>query len=103
MLKITFGARPEEHFWGRHRGSGSPGLAELYSSDSTMSERELQSILDNSTAVIYVKDTGGRYLRVNRRFEDLFGVSRTEVLGRTDYDLFPREMADRYRAHDQEV
>ena len=68
-----------------------------------MSEQELQSILDNSTAVIYVKDTCGRYLRVNRRFEDLFGVRRAEVLGKTDYDLFPKEMADRYRAHDQEV
>jgi formate hydrogenlyase transcriptional activator len=68
-----------------------------------MSEQELQNILDNSTAVIYVKDTGGRYLGVNRRFEDLFGVSRAEVLGKTDYDLFPREMADRYKAHDQEV
>jgi len=68
-----------------------------------MSEQELQSILDNSNAVIYVKDTDGRYLRINRRFEDLFGVSRTEVLGKTDYDLFPREMADRYHTHDQEV
>jgi PAS domain S-box-containing protein len=68
-----------------------------------MSEQELQNILDNSTAVIYVKDTDGRYLGVNRRFEDLFGVSRAEVLGKTDYDLFPREMADRYKAHDQDV
>jgi formate hydrogenlyase transcriptional activator len=68
-----------------------------------MSDQELQSIFDNSTAVIYVKDRGGRYLRVNRRFEDLFGVSGAEALGKTDYDLFPREMADGYQVHDQEV
>src|SRR6516165_6178824 len=68
-----------------------------------MSEQELQSILDNSPAVIYVKDTDGRYLRVNRRFEDLFALSRAEILGKTDYDLFPREIADRYQANDQEV
>ncbi len=65
--------------------------------------RELESILDNSTAVIYVKDTTGRYLRINRRFEDLFGISRERVVGKKDYDLFPREMAERFRAHDQEV
>jgi len=35
------------------------------------SEERLQSILDNSTAVIYVKDTSGRYLLVNRRYETL--------------------------------
>src|SRR6516165_554716 len=68
-----------------------------------MGEQELQSILDNSTAVIYVKDTGGHYLRVNRRFEDLFGISRVQAVGKTDYDLFAVELAERFRAHDQEV
>src|SRR3989441_5277294 len=39
---------------------------------------------------IYVKDTQGRYILVNRRFEDLFHVTRAQVEGKTDYDLFPR-------------
>jgi two-component system, sensor histidine kinase and response regulator len=68
-----------------------------------MSDRELQSILDNSTAVIQVKDLSGRYLRINRRFEEIFGLDRSEILGKTDHELFPKEIADRFRANDLEV
>jgi PAS domain S-box-containing protein len=68
-----------------------------------MSDRELQSILDNSTAVIQVKDLTGRYVRINRRFEEVFGLDRSQILGKTDHDLFPKEIADRFRANDQIV
>ena len=68
-----------------------------------MSDRELQSILDNSTAVVQVKDLSGRYVRINRRFEEIFGLDRSQILGKTDHDLFPREIADRFRANDVEV
>jgi PAS domain S-box-containing protein len=63
----------------------------------------LQSIIDNSAAVIYVKDLEGRYLLVNRRFEELFHVTRESVAGRTDYDLFSKERADAYHAFDERV
>jgi two-component system sensor histidine kinase/response regulator len=68
-----------------------------------MSDRELQSILDNSTAVIQVKDASGRYLRINRRFEEIFGLDRSGILGKTDHELFPKDVADRFRANDLEV
>jgi len=67
------------------------------------SDRQLRAILDNSTAVIYLKDIEGRYLLVNQLFEDLFHVSRFEIGGKTDYDLFPKELADRFRQEDAEV
>jgi PAS domain S-box-containing protein len=65
------------------------------------SEHRLQAILDNSSSVIFLKDLEGRYLLVNRRYEELFHVTKTNVLGRTDYDLFPIEMADRFQANDR--
>jgi PAS domain S-box-containing protein len=67
------------------------------------SDQQIEAILDNSAAVIYLKDAAGRYMRVNRRFEGLFQVDRKEVVGKTDHDLFPKEVADRFRAHDQKV
>ncbi|HEV3006954.1 MAG TPA: response regulator, partial [Pirellulales bacterium] len=67
------------------------------------SEQRLQSILDNATAVIYVKSIDGRYVLVNRSFESLFHRTRAEIVGQTDHDLFPREMADAFRANDQQV
>ena len=67
------------------------------------SEQRLQAILDNSANVISLKDLQGRYLLVNRRYEELFHVTKAEVAGRTDYDIFPREMADRFQANDRAV
>ncbi len=66
-------------------------------------EAQLRAILDNSTAVIFVKDLEGRYLRINRWYEVLQGVTEAEVRGKTDYDIHAREIADAVRANDQEV
>lgn len=67
------------------------------------SEQRLQAILDNSPTIVSVKDLKGRYLHVNREHERLFNVKREQVIGQTDYDLFPREFADRFRANDNKV
>jgi diguanylate cyclase (GGDEF)-like protein/PAS domain S-box-containing protein len=61
----------------------------------------LESIVDNSNAVIYVKDLEGRYQVINRRYEQVIGVTREQVVGKTDYDLFSREQADLYRLNDR--
>ncbi len=66
-------------------------------------EQQLQAILDNSTAVIYLKDVAGHYIRINRQFETLFRVRRNEIVGKTDHDLFPSDMADKFRANDEKV
>jgi PAS domain S-box-containing protein len=65
------------------------------------SEQRLQAILDNSATVIFLKDLQGRYLLVNRRYEELFHVTQSDVLGRTDYDLFPVESAEQFQANDR--
>jgi two-component system cell cycle sensor histidine kinase/response regulator CckA len=63
-------------------------------------EQLLQTILDTSTAIIYVKDIQGKYLLINRRFEVLYNLKREEVIGKTDHELFPRETADGLRKSD---
>lgn len=63
----------------------------------------VQSIVDNTSSVIYVKDTAGRFLLINRQFEVLFHVSREEVVGKDDFDIFPRDLAEIYRKNDQQV
>lgn len=68
-----------------------------------ISEQQLQSILDNARAVIYVKGVDGRYVLVNQIFESLFHVRRADVVGKTDHDLFPPELAEVYQANDQRV
>jgi PAS domain S-box-containing protein len=63
----------------------------------------LSAILDNAKAIISIKDTGGRYLRVNRRFETLYHISSDELTNKTDYDLFSPAQADVLRANDLRV
>ena len=77
-------------------------LAESQESLRT-SEKQLQDILDNTTAVIYIKDMEGRYISVNRRYETLFHIKSEEIRGKTDYDIFPPEIAEVLRNNDQSV
>jgi PAS domain S-box-containing protein len=50
--------------------------------------------------VVFVKDLEGRYLLVNRRWEELFGHARADVLGKTSHDAFGAGKADALRAND---
>jgi diguanylate cyclase (GGDEF)-like protein/PAS domain S-box-containing protein len=63
-------------------------------------EGQLSTLFRTVPDVIWVKDIGGRYLRCNPPFARLFGVDQRQVVGKTDYDLAPREMAGRHRASD---
>lgn len=66
-------------------------------------QNELQSILDNSSTVMYMKDPEGHYLLVNSEFERVFNKSSKEVLGKTDEEIFPAEFASRYIENDKFV
>ena len=65
------------------------------------SEQQLQAILNNTTSLITLKDTEGRYLLVNDQFEKAFDLPRHAVIGHTDHDLFPSYLADSFRAADR--
>jgi PAS domain S-box-containing protein len=68
-----------------------------------LGEAQLQAILDNSPAVIHLKDIQGHYVLTNRRFQQLFHLSREEIIGKSPHDLFPRDVADALLNHDQKV
>jgi PAS domain S-box-containing protein len=64
------------------------------------SEKLFREVLDHSGTVVFLKDLEGRHLFINRRFEKLCGVNREAVLGKTDADIFPAELAARFRESD---
>ncbi|MEX6502789.1 PAS domain S-box protein [Pseudomonas zhanjiangensis] len=66
-------------------------------------DHPLRQIVDNSSAVIYIKDLQGRYCLVNPAFERFFKLHAEEVLGRSDHELFGSAVADRLRANDLSV
>lgn len=67
------------------------------------SEQRLQAIVDNTTAVIFLKDLESRYLLVNREYERLYHVERDQVRGSTDFDFHPIDVAEAVRANDRQV
>ena len=67
------------------------------------SEARLQDILDNSPAVIYVKDFQGHYSFINREYERIFNLKREQVKGKTDFDLFSYEIAKAFTDNDKKV
>ncbi|HEY9051089.1 MAG TPA: PAS domain-containing protein, partial [Gammaproteobacteria bacterium] len=66
-------------------------------------QARFHSILDNTPAVIYLKDREGRYLLINRQYEKLFNVSNDSVRNKTDYDIFPAEIAEKFTQNDKYV
>ena len=64
------------------------------------SRQLLESVLENSPAVIYAKQKDGRYKYINREWERVCDLSRERVIGRTDHDLFPEEIAEQFRSND---
>ena len=67
------------------------------------SEERLSGILRHSSSFIFMKDVEGRYLLVNRRYEELFHITNEQIHGKTSYDLFPKETADAFRRNDLRV
>ncbi|WP_300656436.1 PAS domain S-box protein [Pseudomonas sp.] len=70
---------------------------------SSVLDHPLRQIVDNSSAVIYIKDLEGRYCLVNPAFERFFKLQAEQVLGRSDHELFASEVADRLRTNDLSV
>ena len=66
-------------------------------------EGRLRAILDNIQDRAWLKDKEGRFLDVNQFHCAIRGVPRHEWIGKTDYDVFPKDLADRFRADDAEV
>ena len=79
-------------------------------SERKRAERGLQltlirqnAILDNIPDMAWLKDREGKFLAVNGPFARACGISREELLGKTDFDFWPQELAQRYRDDDEQV
>ncbi len=71
--------------------------------DLVLSEQRLQSVIDNVPVVVFLKDRAGKYLLTNDKYEVLTGVPCADVLGKTDAELYPPDMAKAFANLDDEV
>jgi PAS domain S-box-containing protein len=64
------------------------------------SEARYQALVENLTQSVFLKDADGRFIAVNGPFCACVGRSDAEILSRTDFDLYPEHLAQKYRADD---
>ena len=67
----------------------------------------LESAQNDSPLPMWLKDTDGTMLALNGAYEEMFlipnGLKMQDYIGKTDYDIWPEEIAKQYRAHDSKV
>ena len=80
-------------------------IEERYAVEQLLSSTndKLESIINNSTALISLKDTNGRYELVNKSFMQDLGINSDEVIGKRDCDVFAKDIAELVRHNDEEV
>src|SRR4029453_9192575 len=71
--------------------------------DLRESERRLQHVLDHAMAAIYLRDTEGRYVIVNRYWQQLAGLRAEDVVGKTLEGIMPRAAIEALETHNRLV
>jgi PAS domain S-box-containing protein len=85
---------------GRRLGDSLTSL--LSHLDLLKSEKFLDNVVEHIPDMIFVKDAQTlRFVRFNKAGEQLVGYPREELIGKTDYDFFPKEEADYFTAKDR--
>ncbi|MBE9200237.1 MULTISPECIES: PAS domain S-box protein [unclassified Nodularia (in: cyanobacteria)] len=66
-------------------------------------QQQLQAILYNSPAVIYVIDPDGKNLLGNRKYEQLLNLTQDQILGKNVHELWPAHIADEFAVNNRQV
>lgn len=66
-------------------------------------QRQQKALLNNIPDIAWLKDRESRFIAVNEAFGRSCGVRPEDLVSKTDLDIWPLELAERYRADDREV
>ena len=67
------------------------------------SEAKYRTLLEHLPQKIFSKDRNSVYVSCNENFARVVGITPEELVGKTDYDFFPKELAEKYRADDKRI
>jgi PAS domain S-box-containing protein len=67
------------------------------------SENTYRTLVEHLPQMVFLKDSDSVYVSCNERFAGEVDLEANEIVGKTDYDLYPAEQAEKYRAMDREV
>lgn len=80
-------------------------VAELRRTDDALrkSEEKYRTLVENIPQKIFLKDRTSRFVSCNRNFAADLKIAPEMIIGKTDFDFFPRELAEKYRADDERL
>ncbi|MEO6406326.1 MAG: PAS domain S-box protein [Ferruginibacter sp.] len=78
-------------------------ILKKYELQLVQNQERLQSILDNASSMIYIKDLEGKYILTNKRFKEFYDLKDDALLGRTDFDIASMVQAQRFKDTDARV
>jgi len=73
----------------------------LRTAELAANERKYRVLAESLPQMIFLKDRDSTYRSCNRRYAEALGIEPDDIAGKTDYDFYPRELADKYRADDK--
>ncbi len=63
----------------------------------------LETLIQAIPDMVFFRDAGGRYVMTNKAVEEICGLRQEDLVGKTNFELFPREMAEMCDRSDQEA
>ena len=107
VLHISVSGKPIFDADGRfrgYRGSGTDVSARVNAELALKeSEQRFRAVVDNLPTAIFIRDKEGRFVLVNRRYEEWYRISNERIAGLTTRDRFPADKAEQYAKEDEEV
>ncbi|HHT9136539.1 MAG TPA: diguanylate cyclase domain-containing protein [Candidatus Wunengus sp. YC60] len=78
-------------------------ISERKKAEETLKDRKqfLITLMDAIPAPVFYKDKDGKYIGCNKAFEDFLGMRKIEIIGKTVYEVAPKELADSYYETDK--
>lgn len=65
--------------------------------------RFLRTLMDTIPSPIFYKDVKGRYLGFNKAYEIYVGMTQDQLIGKTPFELWPHDLAEKYQKQDQSL
>lgn len=80
-------------------------IKELQKSNAQLKQQKnfLDTFIQTTPIPLFIKDLKGKYIDVNKKFCEFTGYSKDEIIGKSVYDVAPKNIADIYFAQDQKV
>ena len=67
------------------------------------SENKYKTLLENLPQRVFLKDKNSVYISCNENYARDLRIKADQIVGKTDYDFYPKELAEKYRADDRRI